>query len=281
MDNQTTQTSESTQEANSTESIAENERGSLTDSRVHNLADAAKQYLDKPADEESTEESGEWYLMPDVKGEGEKPAWHNNKEYKSVYEQAEIAAKRVNDLRSKLGGFQGAPEEYKINLGDDLKEIEIDKEDPLFKDFTAFAKNNKMTENAYNECLKMFVNYTNLQNEHEGKELNEFQSMELEKLGGAKQASEKIEEMCQWFKQNFSEGNADDLRDMMYFANAYEIIRGMRERMGYAKVPSSTAPQTEVISSHELSALQADPRYLSNPRFQEMVNQKYAQKYAK
>ena len=184
-------------------------------------------------------------------------------------------------MRQKLGAFSGAPKEYTIDLGEELKGVELDTNDPLLKDFTAFAKNNKMSQEAYTDTVKMFVNYSQLQDQRQEKELSEFTAMELEKLGGSEEAKTKIDEMCQWFGQNFPNSDMNDFKDMMYFADAFNIFRSMRDKMSYAKVPSSDQQTFDSTPAHELRELISNPKYLSDPSYQKMVDAKYQAKYGK
>lgn len=255
-----------------TEGVAEQSMG--------NLASAAG--VQQKAQENSAEGAEgipAWFVAPNVKGEGEKPEWHDNKQYGSIYEQAQISGKRADDMRRQLGGFSGAPKEYSVDLGDDFKGVELDTDDSLLKDFTAFAKNNKMSQEAYTDTVKMFVNYSQLQDQRQEQELGEFQKMELDKLGGTEEAKAKIDEMCQWFGQNFSNCNIDDFKDMMYFADAFNIFRVMRDKMSYAKVPSSDQQNIDLTPDHELRELINNPKYLSDPSYQRMVDDKYKAKY--
>ena len=273
-------TNDTTNAANEGESGAPSESGSFKG----NLADAAAasiaptQKSSEEGEKATNDTEREWWLTPDIKGEGEKPEWHNNKQFKSILDEA----KSAQDMRKKLGSFTGAPEKYEIKLGEDNK-VEIDTEDALFKDFTTIAHDGNMSEEMYNKCLNMFVSYTSLQDGKQDEKLEEFQAMELEKMGGAKEAGEKIQEMCQWYKQNFpnvKEETVQNLKDMMYFSEAYDIFRGMRDKMGYVKVP--TGAQVEVGKSKvELQKMITDPKYLSDPVYQEMVNTEYNKKLGK
>jgi len=261
---------EDSQPAQGTQAVAEQSAG--------NLASAAG--IDVKAPEtppEGAEGKQDWYVRPDVKGEGEKPDWFVDKQFNTVYDQA----KSWKDMRQTVGAFSGAPKEYSLDLGEDYKGKEVNAEDPLLKDFTAFAKNNKMSQEAYTDQIKMFVSYSELQDQRQEKELSEFTAMELEKLGGGEVAKTKIDEMCQWFGQNFPNCKMDDFKDMMYFADAFDIFRSMRDKMSYAKVPSSDTQTFDSTPAHELRELISNPKYLSDPSYQKMVDEKYAAKYGK
>lgn len=253
-----------------TEGVAEQSTGNLA-----NAAGVPTKKGETPS--EGAEGSKDWFVAPDVKGEGEKPEWHNNKIYNSIYDEA----KSASEMRQKLGAFSGAPKEYSLDLGDDYKGVELNTEDPLLKDFTAFAKKSKMSQEAYTDNIKMYVGYSQLQDQRQEKELGEFQSAELDKLGGTEEAKKKIDEMCQWFGQNFPNSDVENFKDMMYFAEAFDIFRAMRDKMSYGKVPSSDQQTFDTTPPHELRELINDPKYLSDPSYQRMVDAKYKAKYGK
>lgn len=265
-----TEESQGTEETQGTEGVAEQSTGNLA-----NAVGVQAKAAETPP--EGAEGSKDWFVAPDVKGQGDKPDWFNDKQFNTVYDQA----KSAKEMRQKLGAFSGAPNEYSLELGDDYKGVELDTEDPLLKDFTEFAKTNKMSQEAYTDTIKMFVSYSQLQDQHQEKELTEFQTMELEKLGGIEEAKGKIDEMCQWFGQNFPNCDVEDFKDMMYFADAFNIFRVMRDKMSYAKVPSSDLQNVDLTPDHELRAMINSPKYLSDPSYQKMVDAKYKAKYGK
>jgi len=260
---------EETQSAQGTQAVSEQTAG--------NLATAAGvQPTQQEQSAETSQEGSKWYMAPDVEGQGEKPEWFNDKQYNTVADQA----KSAQEMRQKLGAFSGSPKEYSLDLGNDYKDVKLDMEDPLLKDFTEFAQKNKMSQEAYTDTVKMFVEYSNLQDQRQSQELTEFQNMELEKLGGAEEAKQKIDEMCQWFGQNFPNCNVEDMKDMMYFADAFNIFRSMRDKMSYGKVPSSDEQNnSDSTPAHELREMLNNRKYLSDPSYQKMVDEKYKAKY--
>jgi hypothetical protein len=250
---------------------------------VGNLADAVGTSNSNPAEGQGgdgTTSSSDWFISEGVKGEGDKPDFFDDKKYKSIYDQALKAGENATEMRKKLGAFTGSPDEYSLELTGDLKDVKLDSEDPLLKDFTALAKNSKMSQEGYTKTLEMFANYSQLQAQRETDEITNFQKAELETLGGPEKAREQINEMCQWFSQNFPTHEPQDFKDMMYFAEGFKILKSMREKMGYAKTPEY-AHVDNTINKSELSALLDDPKYLNDPAYQAMVNAKYQRAYGK
>lgn len=245
-----------------------------------NLADAVGTSISNAAEvsEEgvATSSENDWFVSPGVKGEGDKPDWHNNKQYKSIFDEA----KSASDMRKKLGGFSGAPDEYSLELNGDFKDFKFNPEDPLLKDFTAFAKNSKMGQDEYSNVLQMFAGYNQLQSQKKSEEMASLQKSELEALGGAEKAKEQIDEMCQWFGQNFPNHEIQHLKDMMYFSDGFKILKSMREKMGYSNTPES-AEVDDAVNRNELMDMLDDPRYLTEPEYQSMVNAKYTRSLGK
>jgi hypothetical protein len=220
-----------------------------------------------------------WFMTPEMAGEGEKPEWFNDKKFKNIMEQA----KSYEHVRKMLGQRTGAPEEYELelsNLGKEYEGLEIDKDDPLLAEFSKFAKNEKLSQEGFNEVLKMFVDYSNMQNSKESEQLAEFQRQELEALGGPEEAKKEIGEMTQWFKQNFPDFDAIDFQDMMYFAGGVKILKAMREKMRYSPVPQSAGDNSGQLIDHDsLKQMIADPRYERDPVYQKKVDDLYGRKF--
>lgn len=221
-----------------------------------------------------------WLISQDIPGTGEKPDWFNSEQFKTIFDQAKSQA----DIRKMLGSRTGAPEEYNYDLsqlGDQYKELELDKNDPLLLEFSKFAKNEKLSQQGFNEVLKMFVDYSQMQNSKETDELVKFQKQELDALGGPKEAQRQIGEMTDWFKQNFPDFDPQDFQDLMYFAGGVKILKAMREKMRYSPVPSATGAGDgkDYIDPHDLRKMINDPKYQSDPTYQKKVDALYERKY--
>jgi len=78
-----------------------------------------------------------WAYAENVPGIGDAPEWFKADKYKTVQAQAEAYI----GLESKLGSFTGAPEEYALNISQELTDagIEFDSEDVMVSQFKELA----------------------------------------------------------------------------------------------------------------------------------------------
>lgn len=95
-----------------------------------------------------------WYLDENIPGSGERPDYLEGK-YKSVAAQA----KAYKEARSALGALSGAPDAY--NLDGFKDHLQIDS--PAIKNFTEYAKGNRINQDAIEKFLNTMVDYENSQ----------------------------------------------------------------------------------------------------------------------
>lgn len=211
-----------------------------------------------------------WLLNEGVNGAGEKPEWFNDKKYKNVAEQA----KAYNELRKKLGDV---PNEYKLDLGESYKDMEISSEDPLLVTYNKYAKENKLSNKAYNSLVKMFVDFQKNNTETQQKQFAENQTKELDAIGV--DAKQKLEELGDWYAQNFGEDSLEEFRNSIQTKKDFDRYSTMREKWGYPKVSNET--NSSANRPFELSQMMGDSRYAVDINYTKMVDNEYNKFYGK
>jgi len=110
----------------------------------------------------SNEPESSWLWGEDVPGTGDAPEWFNSAKYKSIADQA----KAYPELEKKFGSFTGAPDEYEVPEADvfakdiDLPEgvdFNLDKDDPLLKNFSEKAKEMGINQEGFNALVGLYI----------------------------------------------------------------------------------------------------------------------------
>lgn len=210
-----------------------------------------------------------WFLSEGVQGEGEKPEWFVDNKYKSVSEQA----KGYKELEKKLGAFTGSPDDYSNDLGAEYDGIEFDPDDELLSGFKALAKDSNMSQEGYTDMMKMFVDYTLKQEKTQENDVRENALAELEKIGP--NPSTQINEMVQWFAQNFPNMEINDFKNSIRTAADFKVIKTMRSAMGYKKM-SASGIEVPRVNHQELMERLNSEKYNNDPLERAEVDRQYA-----
>lgn len=196
-------------------------------------------------------------------------------------------AKAYDDLEKKLGSTAKAPDEYKIEIGEDLKGIfheENAEKDPLLNWFKGYAKENNFSQEQFNDALNGF-----------GKSATDFlqgdgaipaapdPKEEREKLG--KNAGAIIQDQTRFLEQMFKQGhvNEEQMGEILILtetAAGLQALQAVRNYYGdQQKIPQNLNPGGGAKSGDELRKMQADDKYGSDPEYTAMVDKEYEKKY--
>lgn len=176
---------------------------------------------------------GEYWLSEGVKGTGGIPDWFNAGKYKTVAAQAQAHP----ELRKKLGGFTGAPEEYALPEG-------IDREDELTKTWLDAAKKYNMNQEAFDE----FYNLISAQTEVNGEISVE---RELQKLGN--DAKGRIARVETFIKNNIK--SAEDyevIQGLVSTADSVMLVEKLIDVLAPARPPIETGIHPNKLSFDEV-----------------------------
>lgn len=187
----------------------------------------------------------------------------------------ENLASSYNSLESKLGSrtedltkqirtdienekLQNVPEEYKLNIPelDSNVSLEINNEMPIVQWWNETARNSGLTQEQYDEGVKVFVeNATaNLPNP----------DLEIQKLGDS--GKERIEAAELWSKKHLS---PDAYNAISSFAATAEGVKALEEVMKLTKDSNMPTSQTQVdvtADMDDLKSMLKDPRYWDSSR---------------
>ena len=175
---------------------------------------------------EPTDQEPEWFYSDGVKGEGARPEWMTNK-YKTVADQA----KGYNEIRTKLSGFVGAPEE-----GYNVEKFEALKDAPeLLNGFNDIAKELNMSQDAYEKVIGYYVE----------NEMQQAEKMSKYVESMTPEAKEELAVLNKWAKNNFSEKEYAVLDGLTKNPEAVEVLKKIRAMSTSPKsIPTSKTPVT-------------------------------------
>jgi len=218
-----------------------------------------------------------------------KPDWVADKfwnpDTKTV--RSEQLGKAYNELEGKLRGnadaireeiraemIASAPDEYTVNLSEDLKipdnvELDFSTDDPLVSWFFGFAKENGMSQETVDKAL----------NEYVGIELGNMVDIQAEigKLGDHGQ--DRMMRVHNWLETSLTEDQLASLNPLLNSAAQVEALETLMKKAGPSDfdADSGGAP----LSLEELRSMQNDKRYWQDkdPVFIKKVQDGYERLY--
>lgn len=204
-------------------------------------------------EEKSTAESFAWFWDGERQGEGDPPEWFKADKYKSVADQA----KAYTEAEKRLGAFKGAPEEYELKLPDDFGlpegvDVALDKEDPLLQQFMPWAKENNLSQDAFQDIVGMYVN----QQAEDYQAAQQSVIEQKEQLGD--NADKRLNDLAKWGKTNLDPEMYQKFADSLTTAaavEAFEFIVG-KTRNAPMPDPSNINPGLMSGKQQELKELQ-------------------------
>jgi len=221
-----------------------------------------------------------WFLAEGVAGQGEKPDYFIDTKYKSLAEQAKAYPELVKthgELATRFGAFSGAPEKYDVKLPDELKEVEFDHEDPLFKDFEVFAKESNMSNDSFNKLLSVYARYEKYVQESAANEEKAYLVEEVKKLGGEKWSTER-QEIKDWIQNRLPVELQETAKEFGNSAANVQLLKYLMKQSQFPTIPGNNGNKSSSTPS-DLAAMMADKRYLIDQNYQKMVDAKYAEHY--
>jgi hypothetical protein len=204
-----------------------------------------------------------WHIDENTPGQGPRPDWLKPK-YKSMSDQA----KAYNDAEKRLGGMQGAPEEY--DLGE---RKELFGTNPMIQDYLSFAKQSQLTQDVVGKSLEVFEGIQ--------KSFTVNEVAELEKLGADGQRMHEV--VNQWVNNTFSNSAQEAFSKMPKTAEMIKLMDEARQMQAKYRSnspnPSAGAvpfkPLTLQDVKQEMEANYA--RYSTDPAYRKEIQNKFAQ----
>jgi hypothetical protein len=208
--------------------------------------------------------AAEWYLMDGVPGQGARPDW-----LLPNFNNAAEQAKAYPSLRKTLGAQQGAPEEY--NYGELAEELDLD--NPVLQEFKVYAKENRLSQEAFEQIHRTYLKLDQSRRPDVSKE--------LAKLGPDGATKVKIVE--NWVKNNFSPEAAkilDKVPPTAEYVNFFDELR-QRSIQQQVRIPGETDPGVEfkklTVEEVEAEMWSNKDRYYNDKAYRDQITRKFAQ----
>jgi len=216
---------------------------------------------DKPEDDKLGEEQ-----KADDADEYERPEYFPEKFWdEKEGPDIESLVKSYNELQKKFSqGGHKAPKEYNTEF---LQEQQVDvKEDPLVKEYTDWAKKYGITQEAYEDLAKTFI-----ENNMAATERVQADLVEQKKMLGNK-ADERISSVMKFgdvLKDRgvLSDQELAEFDNMAGTALGIKVIEKIRSYYGEQPIPTVEPTEELGMSKDEIRAMVADPKYGKDPAF--------------
>jgi hypothetical protein len=213
----------------------------------------------------------------DEEVEFSKPEWYPDKFWNDDEgPDLENLVKSYNELQKKFSqGKHKAPEQYDDSL---FKDANIPDDDPLLATYRDWAKDNGISQSAFDELANSFIAMA--QQENEQAEIS-YQD-ELAKLGPNADAT--IKSMTDWAqglvrKGVWSEGDFEEFKIMGGTAQGLKALQKVRSYYGDRPIPVDMTPVDGAPSKEELNAMVGKPEYLTDPAYRAKVERMFEQVY--
>lgn len=206
----------------------------------------------------------DWYLMDGVPGQGTRPDW-----LLPNFTNAAEQAKAYPSLRKTLGAQQGAPEEY--TYGELAEELDLD--NPVLQEFKVYAKDNRLSQDAFEQIHKTYLKLDQSRRPDVSKE--------LAKLGP--DGATKVKVVENWVKNNFGAEAAKILDKVPPTAEFVNFFDELRQKSIYqqTRVPGETDPGTQftklTVEEVEDEMWSNKDRYYNDKSYRDQISRKFAQ----
>jgi len=181
----------------------------------------------------------------------------------------ENLVKSYNNLEKKLSeGRPKAPETYDVSPLEGVVE-----DDPLLKDYTIWAKENGVSQEAFIDLAKKFVDM-GYQSEQDSK-----MDIEKERSLLGENANEIIKSNINWgrglvSKGIFTEKDYSELEVLGGTAGGQRLMQKLRQMQGEKDIPVVAIAGNQ-LDKEELFARVADPRYQTDPAFRRQTEKMF------
>ena len=221
--------------------------------------------------------------MDNVEGEDEgpyeRPDWMPEKFWAEDGPDLEAMANSYQELEQKFHqGKHKAPEKYDTKVLEDFGLSD----DPLANFYTDWAKNNGISQAAFEDLAQQFLSSADAQNQNYQVEI----AQEKKALGA--NADEIIQSNIQWAdslvqKGIISQEERGELDIWGGTAAGQRLMQKMRAMQGdMVQIPTNLADspaQSEDDFKTEMRSKMADPRYGSDPAYTRGVEREFEQRY--
>ena len=244
------------------------------DSKDNQQADAGISHI-KP-DTEPTLESTT-VAAEGEETEFERPDWYPEKFWnEDEGPDLENLVKSYNELQKKFSqGKHKAPEEYDVSA---FQEANIPEDDELFNTYKDWAKQNGISQAAFEELASKFVDMAG----NEAQQAEVSYQEEYKKLGN--NADAIIKSMSEWGQSLVRKGvwGNDDFEEFKIMGGTAQGIRALQKIRSYygdRSIPIEVGQPEGAPSKEELTAMVGKPEYLNDPTYRAKVEKMFEKMY--
>ena len=209
--------------------------------------------------------------------EFERPDWYPEKFWKEDDgPDLKNLAKAYTELQSKFSrGEHKTPEKYDTKI---FEEANIPEDDELFNTYKDWAKENGVSQAAFNELAGKFIELAG----NEAQQAEASYKEEYQKLGPNADAT--IKSMTEWAqglvrKGVWSDSDFEEFKIMGGTAQGIRALQKVRSYYGDQAVPVNVGPIEGMPSKEELNAMVGKPEYVSDPAYRAKVEKMFSQVY--
>ena len=206
-----------------------------------------------------------------------KPDWYPDKFWNEEEgPDLENLVKSYNELQKKFSqGKHKAPEKYDDTV---FKDAGIGDDDELFSTYRDWAKENGISQSAFEDLATKFISMSQLEAEQGQVSFEE----EYKKLGNNADAT--IKSMTDWAqglvrKGVWSEADFEEFKIMGGTAQGIRALQKVRSYYGDKAIPVDVGPIDGAPSKEELMAMVGKPEYNSDPAYRAKVEKMFEQVY--
>lgn len=213
---------------------------------------------------ESNSTTADWYFADGVPGVGSKPDYLSPK-YKTLAEQA----KAYDELYKTVRNTSGAPEQYE--LGDYGNVIKAD--NPHMQKLMNYAKENRFSQDAFQEIVGTLVEYEKSQQPNI--------DAEIAKLGV--DGATKIKTVQTWAENTFSQEALDTIGKIAKNADVINMLDEMRQYVHHtASQPPGSNMAGEPFVKLTVAEVEAEmksnyKRYTNDANYRREIQEKFRQ----
>ena len=196
--------------------------------------------------------------------------------------------KSQQDLRKQIGEDLSPKDGvYKINIPQEYKDkLKEDQNDPLYKQFCAFAKKNRISQEDFDKISAVYYKtlYDSMSNTETMSE-EEWLNQEAEKFKAKYgDKSDKMKTRIDNFIKNSGITDKDILNELAFMQTSAGGVATLDYLLSLRGEPmpedGDSVSKTGVLSLDELRALQAKPEYYTDKTLQDKVKKGYEALYA-
>ena len=190
-------------------------------------------------------------------------------------------AKAYGELQSKFGAFTGSPDEFGINLSEDIIEsgFEMDKDHPLYEQAAEMAKELNMNQEGFDKMMGIYA----MSQMADVDAHNEAIQEEFKSLGD--NATQRVQNIDKWAQANLPNDMIEGFSEMAVSANAVKAMEQLISMTRSAPMAPDGVAAVAAVDGGKLREMQfaldsnGNRKMTTDPAYRKQVQEAYAQAY--